>query len=116
MSAVHSLTQVLFTRELRRRLAANEPSLALGVLAVHPGLVCTGVARGLPAWMQAAYYAIMGSVLLNCMQGARRRGRQLGVRSLGRNTGDGEDGVRGGAAIRDRQHNPLHFLDSRQPH
>ncbi len=49
--------QILFTRELRRRLAASplpedHEALAPGVLAVHPGLVCTGVARGLPAWMQ----------------------------------------------------------------
>ncbi|KXZ46560.1 hypothetical protein GPECTOR_42g769 [Gonium pectorale] len=65
------LANVLFTRELRRRLAPSDPALAAGSLVLHPGLVCTGVARDLPAWMRAAYYAIMGRVLLNCMQGAR---------------------------------------------
>ncbi|KAG2427117.1 hypothetical protein HXX76_012628 [Chlamydomonas incerta] len=70
--AQSKLANILFTRELRRRLAAaGEPELAAGCLVLHPGLVCTGVARGLPAWMRAAYYAIMGLVLLNSMQGAR---------------------------------------------
>ncbi|GFR45730.1 hypothetical protein Agub_g7146, partial [Astrephomene gubernaculifera] len=69
--AQSKLANILFTRELRRRLAASDPHLAPGVLALHPGLVCTGVARDLPALMRAAYYAIMGRILLNCMQGAR---------------------------------------------
>ncbi|GLI66777.1 hypothetical protein VaNZ11_010747 [Volvox africanus] len=69
--AQSKLANILFTRELRRRLAVSEPGLANGVLAVHPGLVCTGVARDLPEWMRIAYYAIMGRVLLNSMQGAR---------------------------------------------
>ncbi|KAG2433604.1 hypothetical protein HYH02_012534 [Chlamydomonas schloesseri] len=70
--AQSKLANILFTRELRRRLAAaGEPELAAGCLALHPGLVCTGVARGLPALMRSAYYAIMGLVLLNSMQGAR---------------------------------------------
>ncbi|EFJ41801.1 hypothetical protein VOLCADRAFT_119590 [Volvox carteri f. nagariensis] len=47
------------------------PWLAPGVFAVHPGLVCTAVARDLPWWMRVTYYAVMGRLLLNCMQGAR---------------------------------------------
>ncbi|GIL88026.1 hypothetical protein Vretifemale_16071 [Volvox reticuliferus] len=69
--AQSKLANILFTRELRRRLAVSEPGLASGVLALHPGLVCTAVARDLPHWMRIAYYAIMGRVLLNSMQGAR---------------------------------------------
>ncbi|PNW76900.1 hypothetical protein CHLRE_11g480650v5 [Chlamydomonas reinhardtii] len=70
--AQSKLANILFTRELRRRLAAaGEPDLAAGCMALHPGLVCTGVARSLPAWMCAAYTAVMGLVLLNSMQGAR---------------------------------------------
>lgn len=74
--AQSKLANILFTRELRRRLAASplpedREALAPGVLAVHPGLVCTGVARGLPAWMQVAYQVIMGRILLTSMQGAR---------------------------------------------
>eukprot|EP00198_Chlamydomonas_reinhardtii_P007989 XP_001697326.1 predicted protein [Chlamydomonas reinhardtii] len=50
--AQSKLANILFTRELRRRLAAaGEPDLAAGCMALHPGLVCTGVARSLPAWM-----------------------------------------------------------------
>ncbi|GLC60776.1 hypothetical protein PLESTB_001669500 [Pleodorina starrii] len=69
--AQSKLANILFTRELRRRLAASDPTLAPGALVVHPGLVCTAVARDLPAWMRWAYYAVMGRLLLNSMQGAR---------------------------------------------
>ncbi|GIL65270.1 hypothetical protein Vafri_19079 [Volvox africanus] len=69
--AQSKLANILFTRELRRRLAVSEPDLAKSVFALHPGLVCTAVARDLPYWMRIAYNVVMGRVLLNSMQGAR---------------------------------------------
>ena len=91
------LAQVVFAAELRRRLRGGEggasgpgagrvarrvaaasagppsslPPPSVVVTAVHPGEVATNVVRSLPAWMVAAYRALMGAVLLTPAQGAR---------------------------------------------
>lgn len=61
------LAQLLFTRELRRRVGADE----LDALALHPGMVVTDVVRSLPAAVGAAYRALMGRLLLSPDEGAR---------------------------------------------
>jgi retinol dehydrogenase-12 len=86
------LAQVLFTRELRRRLALSErpgPKAAAGkkggrggggggsddappsiqVFAVHPGYVMTNVVRTLPEVVQAAYKLLMTPIMLTPEQG-----------------------------------------------
>lgn len=67
------LAQLLFGAELRRRLqAAGAGGVAgLQVLAVHPGMVITGVANTLPHWMQWAYRNFMQVCLLVPEEGAR---------------------------------------------
>jgi hypothetical protein len=82
------LAQVLFARELRRRLAAEVGSDGSGgdgsgssaappppppvqVYAVHPGYVLTDVVRSLPAPVIAAYKLLLGRILLTPEQGAR---------------------------------------------
>ncbi|KIZ02344.1 hypothetical protein MNEG_5614 [Monoraphidium neglectum] len=84
------LAQVLFARELRRRLAeqagdaqdpaaAAPPNKAGGVegaprvqaYAVHPGYVLTDVVRSLPAVVQRAYRLLMARILLTPEQGSR---------------------------------------------
>ena len=66
-------TKIMFTRELRRRLAAaggDDGGAQVVALAVHPGNVLTDVVRTLPAWMQRAYRALMAALLLTPDQGA----------------------------------------------
>ena len=66
------LAQLLFGAELRRRLqAAGAGGAGLQVLAVHPGMVITGVANTLPRWMQWAYRNFMQVCLLVPEEGAR---------------------------------------------
>ena len=66
--AQSKLAQVLFVKELRRRLG---PDSGIQTFAVHPGMVLTNVTRTLPQFVQKAYRAIMGFILLTPSQGSR---------------------------------------------
>ena len=63
------LAQLLFGTEMRRRLQASRKGVE--VLAVHPGMVITGVADTLPRWMQWAYRNLMQVCLLMPQEGSR---------------------------------------------
>ncbi|KAI8462369.1 MAG: hypothetical protein J3K34DRAFT_527797 [Monoraphidium minutum] len=77
------LANVLFTRELRRRLAADAADAGAGggapsgapppvqAYAAHPGYALTEVVRSLPGPVQAAYRFILSRILLTPEQGAR---------------------------------------------
>ncbi|KAG1673558.1 hypothetical protein FOA52_003858 [Chlamydomonas sp. UWO 241] len=66
--AQSKLANILFTRELRRRLG---PGSKIEAYAVHPGMVMTNVVRTLPAFIKSAYQLLLGFVLLTPSQGAR---------------------------------------------
>lgn len=66
--AQSKLAQILFTKEMRRRLG---PESKIQVFAVHPGMVLTNVARTLPQYVQRLYRLLMGLILLTPAQGAR---------------------------------------------
>ena len=98
------LAQVLFTRELRRRLAGAAPGEGGGpprvqAYAVHPGYVLTDVVRSLPAAVQRAYRLLMARILLTPEQGARARRPGLGAFSAGALGGAKGEPVRGLGAL-----------------
>ena len=65
------LAQLQFAAEFRRRLRSQGSIPGVEVLAVHPGMVITGVANTLPRWMQWAYRNCMQVCLLLPEEGAR---------------------------------------------
>ena len=65
------LAQLQFAAEFRRRLRSKGAGPDVEVLAVHPGMVITGVANTLPRWMQWAYRNCMQVCLLLPEEGAR---------------------------------------------
>ena len=73
------LAQLQFAAEFRRRLRSRRSGRlrsqgsipSVEVLAVHPGMVITGVANTLPRWMQWAYRNCMQVCLLLPEEGAR---------------------------------------------
>ncbi|MEW5305606.1 MAG: hypothetical protein WDW36_008138 [Sanguina aurantia] len=64
------LAQIMFTRELNKRLADADIH-NVTALALHPGMVLTNVVRSLPALVQTAYKAALSALLLSPSQGAR---------------------------------------------
>lgn len=80
LALCHVRVQVLFSRELARRLAAA--GVDVDVLAVHPGNVLTDVVRSLPAAVQRAYRALMARVLLTPEQGGPCREQGLDARHV----------------------------------
>lgn len=62
------LAQILFTRELRRRLPQSS---GITAVALHPGMVLTEVVRSLPVALQKLYRLVFNTILLNPEQGAR---------------------------------------------
>lgn len=68
--AQSKLAQVLFTRELRRRLA-QRGGPAISVVALHPGMVLSEITKTLPAFMRAMQKLLMSVVLLTPEEGAR---------------------------------------------
>jgi len=73
--AQSKLAEVVFTEELRRRLAGGAGGGGAGkevvLLSLHPGNVVTDVVRTLPAPIRAAYRAIMQFLLLTPAEGCR---------------------------------------------
>jgi len=77
--AQSKLAELLFVRELERRLGVNDDGVDVNTgekalvrsLAVHPGNIITGVVRTLPKFVQVAYKIIMSNFLLTPAEGAR---------------------------------------------
>lgn len=63
----HHQTQLLFTTELNRRLAAA--AIPVDALALHPGNVMTEVVRTLPPLIQRLYRALLTHVLFTPQEG-----------------------------------------------
>ncbi|GAX83873.1 hypothetical protein CEUSTIGMA_g11298.t1 [Chlamydomonas eustigma] len=66
--AQSKLAQILFMKEMRRRLGPESP---VQVFAVHPGMVLTNVTRTLPQWIQSLYRMMLQWMLLTPSQGSR---------------------------------------------
>jgi retinol dehydrogenase 14 len=62
------LANVLFSRELSRRLAAT----GVAVNALHPGMVATDIWRGAPGWTQPLFALAKRLVMMSPEEGAMR--------------------------------------------
>ena len=70
--------QILFTRELRRRVAGG----SVHVFALHPGEVLTDIARTIPGWLFKAQKMLMPLFLFDTKQGAMQLIMSTVLRSL----------------------------------